>query len=219
MAELSKWNWREYERRLTSDDPKVRQEAVMELITRGISEMRKEDFEVAARRRLNLVHEFVREAHVHDPVWGRAAVLAIAGVLQKCWSEVEHVMKHPSLLIERMGEKAEILRRDREAREWFYEQMHNLYWYLMVLTWDVRCARCGMRIEPGEANFVVKAIHRPDGSARVELLHSACALAELERVEGFRRAVEERAASAPPADRRRQVKEARRIVREARTRT
>ncbi|PMP95831.1 MAG: hypothetical protein C0167_02790 [Nitrososphaera sp.] len=213
MSGLQKWNWREYERRLTSDDPRVREEAVMEMVSRGIAEMKKEDFEAAVRKRLNLVHEFVREAHVHDPVWGRAVVLAIAGVLQKCWNEVEHVLKHPSMIIERMGDKAEILRRDREAREWFYEQMQNLYWYLMILTWDVRCARCGRRIEPGEANFVVKTVHRPDGSARVELLHSACALAELERVEGFRRTVQERVASAPPADRRRQVREARRLAR------
>jgi hypothetical protein len=120
-------DWKRYDALLRSDDPEQRREALRELITQGLAQLSEKQIREAARKRLNLLYELIVRAHLRDRIVGRAVALAMAGVLQKAWPDVEHVLMHPKEIVDAMGEKGRVFREDPEAAEWLNEQMEDIY--------------------------------------------------------------------------------------------
>ncbi len=178
-------NWLEYEKRLRSEDRSERQKALKELISMGIRNLNEKQLEEYAKKKVNLLHTFVVYAHLHDPAIGKPVAWAIASTLQSCWADVEHILKNPSLIINELGEKGKIFNEDKEARTWFFTQMQNIYYYLYILTWDVRCSRCGQRISYADQGFVIK--HE---KGKVKFMHVKCAVEELNTIKEYRDQVE-----------------------------
>lgn len=178
-------DWLKYEKRLRSDNPRERQNAIKELMTLGIKNLDEKQLVDYAEKKVNLLHTFVIYAHLHDPAIGKAVGWAIAATLQSCWSDVEHILKHPSIIIGELGEKGKIFTEDENARAWFYSQMQNVYYYLYILTWDVRCPVCGQRIDYTEKSFVIK-----NENGKVKILHTKCAIKELNTITEYRKHVE-----------------------------
>jgi hypothetical protein len=196
-------DWRRYESLLRSDDPGQRREAIRELITQGLAQLSEAQIRDAAKRGLNLLYELIVRAHLRDRILGRAVALAMAGVLQRAWLDVEHVLMHPKVLVDMMGEKGRIFREDPEAAEWLNRNLEDIYLFLKVLTWDVRCARCGRRINYDDLFVKKKVISARDNRIHIYLMHWQCAVEEMRKYEEFRRYLEERVARAPPSPGRR----------------
>jgi len=197
------FDWKRYEALLTSDDPEQRREALRDLITHGINQLSEAQIRDAAKRGLNLLYSFIVQAHLRDRILGRAVALAIAGVLQKAWPDVEHVLMHPRELVDMMGEKGRVFREDPEAAEWLNRNLEDIYLFLKVLTWDVRCAYCGRRIEYTDLFTKKKVFSAKDNRVQIYLMHWQCAVEEMRKYEEFRKYLEERVARAPPAGARR----------------
>ncbi|MFP3209514.1 MAG: hypothetical protein RXR82_07475 [Nitrososphaeria archaeon] len=196
-------DWKRYDALLRSDDPRQRREALRELITQGINQLSEAQIREAARKRLNLLYELIVRAHLRDRIVGRAVALAMAGVLQRAWPDVEHVLMHPREIVDAMGEKGRIFREDPEAAEWLNRNLEDIYLFLKVLTWDVRCSYCGQRINYDDLFVKKKVISARDNRIHIYLMHAQCAVEEMRKYEEFRRYLEERVARAPPARRRR----------------
>jgi len=196
------FDWKRYEALLTSDDPEARRAALRDLMTQGIRQLSEKQIRNAVRKHLNLLYSFILYAHLRQPVVGRAVALAIAGVLQKAWPDVEHVLMHPREIVDAMGEKGRIFREDPEAAEWLNRNLEDIYLFLKVLTWDVRCAYCGRRIEYTDLFTKKKVFSASNDRVQIYLMHWQCAVEEMRKYEEFRKYLEERVARAPPARRR-----------------
>ena len=175
-------NLLEYEKRLKSEDRKERQKALKELITYGINNLDQNTLEDYAKKHVDLVRVFKEQAHLNDSL-APATSLAIASVLQACWEDVEHLLKHPSIILNELGPKADYIRKNQDALEWFYNQFKQLYYFLYILTWNVTCSRCGKRVLFTEPSFV--AVEDKNGRL-VKVMHTKCALEELNSIPQYR---------------------------------
>jgi len=174
-------NWLDYERRLKSEDRSVRQQAIKELITYGITNVDQRTLEKYTRKKTNLLHLFVEQAHLRDAL-APASSLAIASVLQSCWQDVEHILKNPSIMLNELGSRADFIRHDPNLLTWFYKQFENIYYYLYILTWDVRCAKCGKRIMYSDPAYMIVE----DGKHNIRFEHLKCAMEELNTIPQYR---------------------------------
>ena len=178
-------NWLDYEKRLKSEDRSVRQQALKELIAYGINNIDQKTLEEYARKQVNLLHLFVEQAHLNDSL-APASSLAIAAVLQSCWSDVEHILKNPSIILNELGHKADFIKKDGDLLTWFYKQFEFIYYYLYILTWDVRCAICGKRIM-----YYEPAVEVEDKKHNIiKFEHWKCAKEELNSIPQYREMVE-----------------------------
>ena len=175
-------NLLEYEKRLKSENREEREKALKELITYGINNLDQKTLEEYAKKHVDLVRVFKEQAHLNDSL-APATSLAIASVLQACWEDVEHILKHPSIILNELGPKADYIRKNQDALEWFYTQFKFIYYYLYILTWNVTCPRCGKRVLFTEPSFV--PVEDKNGRL-VKVMHTKCAIEELNSIKQYR---------------------------------
>ena len=168
---------RDWEPRLLSDDPAVRQSAIADFIVLGMASLNPEGIGDAVKKKVNLVHEFARATHASDPLIGGQVEFSLGAILRLNWTTVQEYLLNPWRVREeivRANPGAGEVLLGNEGWAWLQGQCAKLYDYFKAVAWDVRCESCGNRVRPRQFLVRYEAQVTQGGDVYIRSRHYFC---------------------------------------------
>ena len=139
----------DWQRRLLSDNEKIRLAAITEMMAWGFTAMSDADLEKYVKNDWAVLKEFVLNAKLNSRFVGWFTKGEIVECIRKNWPVVESLLLNPATLREaiRKKGKGKILYTP-EGAKWFERETRHFYIFFRTLSYTVYCPACTHLVDP-----------------------------------------------------------------------